>query len=217
MWWISFSREFSPTHCMLFLTVYPVNFFSRCKSSSWNKFFLINDFSVWYCPFWFSQLMQHYLTHNFKIRMTLKLYFPKELIRSQSSGFTFFKSITNRLWTSCFLLNYLKVKIKQHIARYRNGWVEFCSSTALNYFYYTAHGRFSRKLKFDSESDDLGLLFHELTVRIYTKNENDPFVYISKARKQLTELETLWAVESADTHIFNKLRPIILFCKYCYL
>ena len=110
-----FLREFSPTHCMLFLTVYSVNFFSRCKSSSWNKFFLINDFSVWYCPLWFSQLTQHYLTHNFKIRMTLKLYFPKELIRSQSSGFTFCKSITNRLWTSCFLLNYLKVKIKQHI------------------------------------------------------------------------------------------------------
>ena len=53
-----------------------------------------------------------------------------------------------------------------------------------------------------------------VTVRIYTANENDPFVYIAKARKQLTELETLWAVESADTRIFNKLRPIILFCMH---
>lgn len=73
-----------------------------------------------------------------------------------------------------------------------------------------------RNLKFDSESDDLRLLF-QLTVRIYTENENDPFVYIAKARKQLTELETLWTVESADTRIFNELRPIILFCKHCYL
>lgn len=41
-----------------------------------------------------------------------------------------------------------------------------------------------------------------------TANENDSFVYISKARKQLTELEALWVVASSDARIFNKLRPI---------
>lgn len=83
----------------------------------------------------------------------------------------------------------------------------FVHQPLLIIFYYTAHRRFSRNLKFDSESDDLALLFQPST-RVYTANENDPFVYISKARKQLTEWETLRAVESADTRIFNKLRPI---------
>ena len=83
----------------------------------------------------------------------------------------------------------------------------FCSSTALNYFLLYSSQKIFRNLKFDSESDDLALLFQPST-RVYTANENDPFVYISKARKQLTEWETLRAVESADTRIFNKLRPI---------
>lgn len=58
----------------------------------------------------------------------------------------------------------------------------FCLSTALNFVYYTAHGRFSRNVKFHSESHELNLLF-QVPARFYSAHENDLFVYIPKARK----------------------------------
>jgi len=119
----------------------------------------------------------------------------------------FFKSVTSHLCTSCFLLNYLKVKIKQQIV-IEMCESNFCLSTALNYFLLYSSRKIFQKLKIRLRWPWPCFFLWVFCQSLVTANENDSVVYISKARKQLTELKTLWAVESSDTRIFNKLRPI---------
>ena len=132
----------------------------------------------------------------------LKIYFGANL-----RFYVIFKSVTSHLCTSCFLLNYLKVKIKQQIV-IEMCESSFCLSTALNYFLLHSSRKIFQKLKIRLRWPWPCFFLWVFCQSIVTANENDSVVYISKARKQLTELKTLWAVESSDTRIFNKLRPI---------